>query len=133
MRRLFADRALHSLFALWFVFSVGEPSALRTCPMHDRAPLEVPSDHDMVGQTMRHHDGSRGSRPSDGPRHEHSCNCGDCTVDCASAALHATRVNIGALACSVATADVLRVADDMRHTCAPRLQPPGTGPPRAPA
>jgi hypothetical protein len=133
MRRLFADRALHSLFALWFVLSAGEPSLLRTCPMHFSASAEVASEQDMAGKTMPHHGGGHGSRSSDAPGHEHSCNCVECAVDCASAALHPTRVDIGALACSVTTPDVLRVADDMRHTSAPHLQPPGTGPPRVPA
>ena len=133
MRRVLSLRALHLLFALWFVLGVGEPSVLRLCPMHASAVAELASERDTPAAGMSGHEAVHEEHPSAAHHHAHHCNCVNCCVGCSFAALHSPHVAIGEPAFGLRASGDFAAPADAPRTSALHLLPPGTGPPRVQA
>ena len=127
------SRILRTLLALWFVLSVGEPSVLRTCPMHSSAAAELGGEGDMSGMHMPGHEATHGSHSSGAHHHAHHCSCVNCCVGCSCHVLHSPRAALGTPTCAVQTSVGYQTADATRRSSERYILPPGTGPPRVQA
>ena len=115
-------RTFAALFALWFAFSLAEPSALHACPMHG---VGAASAH--AHGAVSHHAEHSSSDKQDAAKH---CTClGSCCASSANAAVPATGVSVE----TVATYALERGMPTLRAraiTAPPFFLPYANGPPR---
>jgi hypothetical protein len=120
-------RTFAALFALWFAFSLAEPSALHSCPMHG---VGATSAH--AHGAVSHHAAAPEHSSSDNQNAGKRCTClGSCCASSANAAVPATGVSVE----TVATYALERRMPTLRAravTTPPFFLPYANGPPAPP-
>ena len=93
MRSSWSGRVFAALFAFWFAFSLAEPAALHSCPMHGAGAASVHAH----GAVAHHATGIHGSSNSDhAAKH---CTClGSCCASSANAAVPGAGVSVETVA-----------------------------------
>jgi hypothetical protein len=94
MRRSSSGRVFASLFAFWFAFSLAEPAAMHSCPMHGAGEASVHA-HGAVA----HHAGGTQHSSSDSDHAARHCTClGSCCASSANAAVPCAGVSLETVA-----------------------------------
>jgi hypothetical protein len=118
-------RTFAALFALWFAFSLAEPSALHSCPMHG---VGAASAH-AHGAVSHHASAPNHSSSDNQPAGKH-CTClGSCCASSANAAVPATGVSVEAVATYVVDRGMFTLRA-RAVTAPPFFLPYANGPPR---
>ena len=90
MRRSWSGRLFATLLAFWFAFSLAEPAALHSCPMHGASATSA-----HVHGAAAHHASGVQHHSSDSDHATKHCTClGSCCASSANAAVPGTGVSV---------------------------------------